>query len=107
MTVIKRSRANSCTDLVEAIDNLIPLLRDQKENDGADQLFDAMVVLKKAKPDSTEQKDAVAKVIDAFEGDAELIAYTFQRDTAPGEWTVAEVLSQASSRVLSLARRMQ
>ena len=107
MTVIKRSRSASCADLVSAIDALIPLLKDQKENDAAEQLLTAMNVLGKAKADSKEQKDAVASVIDAFEGDHELVSYTFQRDTAPGEWTVAEVLSHASSRVLNLARRMQ
>lgn len=45
-------------------------------------------------------------IVDAFEGEHELMAYTFQRDNAAGQWTAAEVLSQASARVLSLARRI-
>ena len=50
------------------------------------------------------QKAAIEAIIDAFEGDHELIAYTHQRDSR--EWTEVEELSQASSRVITLARRM-
>ena len=106
MTVIKRSRQDSSADLVAAIEVLIPLLKDQKENEAAADLAEAAETLKSAKAQSDTHKAAIAKVIDAFEGDHELIAYTFQRDTG-GQWTEVEELSQASARVLSLARRMQ
>jgi hypothetical protein len=106
MTVIKRTRADSSADLVTAIEALVPYLRDQKENDAADALEDAAKKLRTAPPKSPDQKEAVAAIIDAFEGDHELISYTFQRDNG-GQWTEVEELSQASARVLSLARRMQ
>ncbi len=106
MTVIKRSRQDSSVDLVTAIEALIPYLRDQKENDAADALVGAADKLRESKPKSPDQKEAVAAIIDAFEGDHELISYTFQRENG-GQWTEVEELSQASARVLSLARRMQ
>lgn len=106
MTVIKRSRQDSSSDLVQAIEELIPYLKDQKENEAAEALAQAKDALKKAKAGTPAHKDAVASVIDAFEGDHELISYTYQRDNG-GQWTEVEELSQASARVLSLARRMQ
>src|SRR5687767_9677657 len=106
MTVIKRSRDDTSTDLVAAITTLIPFLRDQKENDAADDLEKSAALLKKAKIGTKEHKEAVAAIIDAFEGDHELIAYTFQRENS-NQWTEIEELSQVSARVLSLARRMQ
>ena len=106
MTVIKRSRQDSSADLIAAIEALIPFLKDQKENDAADALGDAAEALRTAKAQSKEHKAAVAAIIDAFEGDHELISYTFQRENG-GQWTEVEELSQASARVLSLARRMQ
>ncbi len=106
MTVIKRSQKDTTTDLITAIDVLIPLLRDQKEDEAVGVLATAAKALKSAKPQSAEHRQAVASVVDAFEGDHELISYTFQRDNG-SQWTEVEELSQASARVLSLARRMQ
>jgi hypothetical protein len=106
MTVIKRSAKDSSADLVTAIDELIPYLKDQKETDAAASLKEAADQLRKAKTGTDAHKKAIAQVIDAFEGEHELMAYTFQRDNG-GQWTEIEELSQASARVLSLARRMQ
>lgn len=106
MTVIKRSQKDTTSDLITAIDVLIPLLRDQKEEDAIGVLATAAKTLRSAKPQSDEHRQAVADVVDAFEGDHELISYTFQRDNGT-QWTEVEELSQASARVLSLARRMQ
>ena len=107
MTVIKRSRQDSTADLVNAIETLTPLLRDQKESEAATVLDQASEVLRKSKPGSEDHKGAIEAIIDAFEGDHELISYTFQRESSAGQWTEAEELSQASARVISLARRMQ
>lgn len=107
MTVIRRKPQDSCSDLIAAIDTLIPLLQDQKEHEAAKVLQDAAKELKEAKPGAKSQKEAIEKIIDAFEGDHELIAYTFQRENSTNQWTEVEELSQASARVLSLARRMQ
>lgn len=107
MTVIKRSRSDSSVDLVNAIDELIPLLKDQKESEAAGVLAEAMDQLKDAKQGSKEQQAAVDKIIDAFEGDHELISYTYQREGSAGQWTEVEQLAHASARVISLARRMR
>ena len=106
MTVIKRSRQDSSADLIAAIDALVPLLRGQKEGEAADALVAAAAALKGAKAQSDGHKAAVATIVDAFEGDHELISYTFQRQEG-SQWTEVEELSHASSRVISLARRMQ
>lgn len=106
MTVIKRSRQDSTSDLVVAIENLIPLLKDQDEADAAVDLERAAKALRGARAGSKEFVAAIAKVIDAFEGEHELMAYTHQREGSGGQWTEAEVLSQASARVLTLARRI-
>lgn len=106
MTVIRRNRQDSCSDLIEAIDSLVPLLKDQEEEEAAGVLEAAALELKDAKPGSDKQKTAIANIIDAFEGDHELIAYTFQRENSANQWTEVEQLSHASARVLSLARRM-
>jgi len=107
MTVIKRSRQDSSADLIAAIDALVPLLRGQKEGEAADALLAAAAALKSAKGQGDGQKAAVAAIVDAFEGDHELISYTFQRQDGSHQWTEVEELSHASSRVISLARRMQ
>ncbi len=105
MTVIKRNRQDSASDLVAAIEKLNVLLRDQGEDEAVEQLKKAAQDLRKNPVGSPGQMAAVNSIIDVFEGEQELMAYTMQRNST--EWTEAEELSQASSRVLSLARRMR
>jgi hypothetical protein len=107
MTIIKRSRSDSTSDLIAAINTLIPLLQDQKEDEAAQALKEASELLGKGSPQSDEHHAAVRMIVDAFEGDHELIAYTFHREGSAGQWTEVEQLAEASSRVISLARRMQ
>jgi hypothetical protein len=107
MTVIKRDRKTSSADLISAIDTLVPLLESQDEVDACKALNIATNILKSAEPGSKQHQLAIEAIIDAFEGEHELMAYTHQRKTPAGEWTEAEELSNASSRVLSLARRMR
>ncbi len=104
MTIIKRSRSTTTQDLVAAIDKLCPLLLQQKENDAVRDLRLAADQLRSAKEGTEAYKAAITSIVDAFDGDHELIAYTHQRDT--DQWTEVEELSQLSSRVLSLARRL-
>ena len=106
MTIIKRDRKNSSADLVVAIEKLIPLLRDQHEDEAIADLEKARQLLTGHAPGSDTHQEAVRLVIDAFEGDHELSAYTHQRAGAT-DWTEVEELSLASNRVLSLARRMR
>ncbi len=105
MTVIKRSRANTSQDLAAAIEKLCPMLEIQKEFDAVRDLQLAAETLRHMPEGSKEHKGAVDTIIDAFEGDHELMAYTHQRDT--DQWTEVEELSHQSSRVLNLARRLR
>jgi hypothetical protein len=104
--VIKRDRKESAADLVSAIDTLTPLLEDQEEDDAVVHLKKASAALKKSTLGSPDFKKAIEEVIDAFEGDLELSAYTHARKESK-EWTAAEELTIASCRVLNLARRMK
>ncbi len=106
MTIIKRDRNASTADLVKAIDALNLLLQDQGEDDAIGALSSAMEELRKSSPGTSGHKAAIDAIIEAFEGEHELMAYTHQRANAT-EWTEVEELSQASARVLSLARRMR
>jgi hypothetical protein len=107
MTVIKRDRKATSADLVAAIERLIVLLHDQKEDDAIAFLEETLDLFKKAAPGSPEQTVAVERFLDAFHGDHELIAYTHQRESSGDAWTEAEELSLVSARVLNLVRRMQ
>jgi hypothetical protein len=106
MTIIKRERKDSAQDLVIAIDKLNPLLAEQGEHDAVAHLKKLSSDLKHLEVGSASYKKAVDDLIDAFEGDHELIAYTHQRKDS-SEWTAAEELAIASCRVLNLARRMK
>ena len=105
MTVIKRNRDATKVELLEAVSLFINLLEDQDEDEAIAFLKRASKTLTSANSGSTEQKTSVKEIIDAFEGDHELIAYTHQRDG--DQWTEVEELSQISSRVLSLAKRLR
>jgi hypothetical protein len=104
--IIKRDRKDNAADLVTAIDDLNPLLEEQGEDDAVAHLKKASLVLKKSAIGSPDYKKAIDDVVDAFEGDFELSAYTLARKDSK-EWTAAEELNIASCRVLNLARRMK
>lgn len=106
MTVIKRDRKDSAADLVAAIDKLNPLLAEQGDHDAVIDLKKVSAELKRSQVGTDGFKHAIDQLIDAFEGDHELIAYTHQRKDS-SEWTPAEELAIASCRVLNLARRMK
>jgi hypothetical protein len=105
MTVIKRSRANSSGDLVQAIEQFCGLLADQNEDEAVAELNDTVKTLRQAEPGSSEHAKAVKRVVDAFDGDHELSAYILAKPN-PEEWSTTEQLSQAATRVLNLARRL-
>lgn len=104
--IIKRDRKESAADLVTAIDELNPLLAEQGEDDAVSHLKKATATLKRAAIGTDDYKRAIDDVIDAFEGDLELSAYTHARKDSK-EWTAAEELTVASCRVLNLAKRMR
>lgn len=104
MTVIKRERGDSIKHLLTAIEKFVDLLKGQKEDEAIEALNVCSKGLINPDIDSKKQKEILNNIIDAFEGDLELISYTYQREG--NQWTEVEELSNASSRVLSLVRRM-
>lgn len=104
MLVIKKNKEASNQDLIIAIEKFIELLRTQKEDDAVNYLSEVIKELQSCVPGTKEHQDVIKKIFDAFEGDLELSAYTYQRaDTE--EWSLTDELFQASTRVLNLARR--
>jgi hypothetical protein len=106
MTIIKRERKDSAIDLVTAIEKLNPLLAEQGDHDAVLDLKKIAGDLKRSQVGTDGFKKAIDDLIDAFEGDHELVAYTHQRKNA-SDWTPAEELAIASCRVLNLAKRMK
>ena len=105
MTVIKRDKSASSKDLTKAIEELVDLLADQDEQDAIDALKAAVKKMQSAQPGTPDHKEAVNAIVDAFEGEHELNGYVLAHANAD-EWNIAQQLSQASSRVLNLARRL-
>jgi len=105
MTILKKNRKSTTNDLIAAITKLLPLLSAQDEEQAVEDLKKATEGLRLATSGSPEEKAAIDVIIEAFEGEHELMAYTFQREG--NQWTEAEELSQASSRVITLARRLR
>ena len=106
MTVIKRDRKDSAQDLVSAIEKLNPLLAEQGEHDAVIDLKKIASDIMRSQVGTDAFKKTIEDLIDAFEGDHELVAYTHQRKDST-DWTPAEELAIASCRVLNLARRMK
>lgn len=105
MTVIKRDKKANLNSLVQALEKLCPLLIDQSEDEAVADLQKAKDILLANSNDPELVRNGISMIIDAYEGDHELMAYTIQRDSQ--QWTEVEELSHASSRVLSLARRLR
>ena len=106
MTVIKRSKKASVEELVNALDRFIFLLEGQKEDEAVSDLRIALGDLQKYQIDSDEFKASVSIVVNSYEGEHELSAYTHRREAADkGDWTEADDLFLVSTKVLNLAQR--
>jgi hypothetical protein len=106
MTVIKRDRKTTVEEFIKAIEQFVVLLRTQDEDDAIRALNGAAAQLGTCSPTSKDFRDAISLIIDAFEGDHELSAYTLTRKNID-TWTDADDLSLASSKVLSMAMRLR
>ncbi len=106
MAVIKRGRKETIQELVKAVDQLVRLLRSQNEDDAIRDLNRAAAALATSEPGTDQSNQALSLLIDCFEGDHELAAYTKPRKNQE-EWTEADELGLASSKVLSLAKRIR
>ena len=106
MTVIVRGKKDSLKELSNALQTFIELIKNQGEEEAAVDLLKTLGDLKKiAAIESPELRPTLKAIIEAFEGDHDLMVYTHQRKNS-GEWTEADELSLVSMRVLNLTRQM-
>jgi len=105
-SVLKKTKKNSVADLVTALNKFIYLLEGQKEFDAVQDLRIASADIQKYQPESEEFQSAIRLLVDAYEGEHELKAYTLRRQKSESEWTEADDLYLASIEVLNLANRL-
>ena len=106
MTVIVRGKKDSLKELSNSLETFIPLIRSQGDTDAAIDLLKILDDLKKiTSVDSPDLRPTLKALVNTFEGEHELMAYTHQRKNA-GDWTEADELSLVSLRVLNLTRQM-
>lgn len=105
MAVVKKKSVSS-QELIEAIERFVPLLAGQKEDEAVQFMREIIDQLQKQEPDDQLVKDSALKVIEAFDGELELIAYTLKSSDGQS-WSEADELAVASNRVLALARRLR
>ena len=106
MTVRKKSPKKSSQELIEAIGQFIFFLEGQKEYDAITDLRIAATDIEKYPIGSPEFKAAVNLIIEAYENEHELSAYTISSKDSGQNWSEAEELYLASTRVLNLAKRL-
>ena len=105
-SVLKKTKQTSVNDLLTALDKFMDLLKGQKEFDAVEDLQIVSADLKKYQPDEKEFQSALKNLLEAYDGDHELRAYTLRRKKADDDWTEAEDLYLASIDVLNLTNRL-
>ena len=105
MAVVKKKLVSS-QELVEAIERFVPLLAGQNEDEAVQLMRELIDQLREQEAEGQQFKDAVQKVIEAFDGELELIAYTLKSSDGKN-WSEADELAVVSNRVLALARRLR
>ncbi len=106
MTVIKRTKKASATELTSALQEFIYLLEGQKEEEAVADLKKALEDLERNEVESEAFKSAIKVVIDAFGDEHELAVYMMTpKEESPDKWTEKEQLYLASSRVSNLIKR--
>ena len=106
VSVIKKDKKASASELVKAINRFVPLLRNQQEEEAADLLDETAQKLAKQEIGSAGFSQSIITVINSFEGDFELKEYTL-RESNCRDWTDADELSVVSNRIYALARRLK
>ncbi len=105
-SVLKKTRKNSVTDLVAALHKFVHLLEGQKEFDAIKDLKLVSADIQKHQPEAEEFQAAIRLLLEAYDGEHELKAYTLRRQKPDNEWTTADDLYLASIEVLNLANRL-
>ena len=107
MVVIrKKTNKNSLAQLLSALTKFIQLLENQNEEQAIKKLKTAEKSLRSTSTKPAAHKTALQLILATFEGDDELIAYTYSRQNSESEWGDAEELYLASTDVLSLVKRL-
>ena len=109
MNIRIRKPQNSMQELCTALERFCVLLETQKETAAVAQLHEILSQLKRIDTgaDSTIQEQAIDAIVEAFEGEHELAAYTLHKTKDPNEWTEADALFLASTEVWNLVRRLR
>ncbi|MDE3270341.1 MAG: hypothetical protein OYH77_08700 [Pseudomonadota bacterium] len=107
MSVIKKNPRTSANELVTAIERFIPLLRKQKgEEEAANLLASIAQKMVAQEVGSDEFSESIRAIIDSFDGDYELKAYTL-KESDNKSWSEADEMAVISSRIYALARRFK
>lgn len=110
MTVVrKKKKQSSVEDLKATLAKLIYLLEGQDEDAAVKDLKIAENDLNQYDADSAEFQAALGLIMEAFEGEHELVAYTFRRDNKkdePHQWSEVEELYLASTSVINIVKRL-
>lgn len=99
--VLIRKKSNSLLTLSKSLITLANLLETQKEPEAAADLVKASSLLE------SQTEEALNMIMEAFEGDHELIAYTFNSNKEKEHWDAADELFMASTNVLNLTKRLK
>lgn len=107
MSVIRKDPRTSASELIVAIEKFIPLLRKQgNEDEAADLLRELAQKMTNQEVDSDAFSESIRAVIDSFEGDCDLKAYTL-KESDRKSWSEADEMAVISSRIYALARRFK
>ena len=109
MTIVKKkNRTTSVSDLMAALDQFIYLLEGQDEEAAVAELKLAKEKIQENTPGTSKFQEAIQMVLEAFDGEHELQAYTIRRDKSDASnWTEVEELYLTSVSVLNLAKRLK
>lgn len=105
-SVLKKTRQSTVNDLLSALSKFAVLLRGQEEDDAVAELDSIKVELQKHAVDSHDFQVSIKRLLETYDGDHELRAYTLRRKRADDDWTEAEELYLVSIEVLNLANRL-
>jgi hypothetical protein len=106
MTVVKRTKQASASELLQALGEFIDLLEDQGETEAVIDLKRFVKAIESHPAGSPAFLEGINGVMDAFGDEHELAAYTMTpKEASADQWTAKERLFLSSTRVFSLVKR--
>ena len=108
MTVIKkRSRKDGINQLVIKTKAFVECLKDQRDYEAAADLEIAVKDLERFDGDSLEAHAAIRLILEAFEGEHELVSYTYApKQSAGGVWDERQELFLLATTVRQLVKHL-